>query len=252
MNIKQTLLKTSAILALCAFSSTSSATILSIGDMASFSFSSQDLFDYSAAEGARTERRDVQTVTLDRFDGSLGRLLDVEIWLESEWSLGSAVRSYDTRFRASATGAGRSISRQAVRLVDPNREVEINREVIRNNCRDLLSCSEGSLESGDFSEAFDLSSFGLEEFVGSNSLDLRIVRNLVADLTRCGRYDSCAQRNKYNAWSGNVYVSYLYDDSPEQEYEEVEVNVPEPSTLVLLGMGLLGVGASRLYRKKNV
>ena len=37
MNIKQTLLKTSAILALCAFSSTSSATILSIGDMASFS-----------------------------------------------------------------------------------------------------------------------------------------------------------------------------------------------------------------------
>jgi hypothetical protein len=258
MDLKQTLYKTSAIIALCAFSSISSATIISSSDMTSFSFSSNSLiFDYNDGvdeEGAniRTVVRDVQTISMDRFDGSLGQLLDVNISFESDWTLGSSVNSFDTRFRATASGAGRSISNQAIRLVDPNREVERNHEVLRDNCRDLRSCSSSSQDSGSFDGTLDLTSFGLDEFIGTDQIDFRIVRTLIADLTRCGPYDQCSQRNKYNSWSGNIVVSYTYDDSPAPVVDdEVEVNVPEPSTLVLLGMGLLGIGASRLGRKRN-
>jgi hypothetical protein len=256
MDLKQTIYKTSAIIALCAFSSMSSATVVTISDMMSFSFSKINLYDYDAGtndDGSNIQAvsREVQTISMDRFNDSLGQLMDVNIWFESDWTLGSSVTSYDSRNIASASGAGRSISNQVVRLVDPDREVERNHEVLRDSCSDLLSCSSGSYDTGSFDGALDLSSFGLSDFVGTDQIDFRIVRTLIADLTRCGPYDQCSQRNKYNSWSGNIHVSYTYDDSPEPVDNEVEVNVPEPSTLVLLGMGLLGIGASRLSRKRN-
>jgi hypothetical protein len=249
MNIKQTLLKTSAILAFCAFSTTSSATVMSIGDMVSFSFNNTYVYDYSTGTDEMSVVRDVQTVSLDRFDSSLGELLDVNIWFESDYTLGSLVRSFDNSFKNSASGAGRSVSRQTIRLIDPDREVESNREVERNNCRDLGSCAAYSKAVGSFDDTFNLSSFEISDFLGTDPLDFRIVRTLIADLTRCGPNDTCSQTNKYNAWSGNISVSYTYDDSPDLD---VKVSVPEPSSLALLGLGLIGIGAARLGRKRNV
>jgi hypothetical protein len=250
MDIKKAMLKTGALLAFCAFSTASSATVVSISDMVSFNFGSNNISDYSAGTdgmGAniQTVVTDVQTVSLDRFDASLGQLLDVAIWFESDWSLGSVVRSYDPRFLATASGAGYSVSNQAIRLVDPFMAVEQNHEVNMAACNDFGYCGSGMQMLGTFDGQFNLASFGLSDFIGTNALDFSLARTLVADLTYCGPYDQCGLHNKDNQWSGSLHVSYLFDDAPQQE-----VDVPEPSTLALLGLGLLGIGATRLGRKK--
>jgi hypothetical protein len=248
MNILQTALKT-AFLALCCFSAAVHATVMTLDYTESFSFSSNDyILDFKIgrdAEGVnkRTVVRDSQLIAIDRFDSSLGELLDVNIWFETEWELSAIVSSYHKGSRnQTVSGRGRSISNQTVRMIDPSREVERNHEVLRTSCIGINRCADHERESGVFSDALDLTGFSLSDFIGTDDLDFSVVRTLIADLTHCGARDDCYQRNKYNNWGGSIFVSYTYDDSSD---------VPEPSTLVLLGMGLLGIGATRLGRKKN-
>jgi hypothetical protein len=250
MNILQTALKT-AFLALCCFSAAVHATVMTLDYSESFSFDSNNqIFDHKTGrdkfgENKQTVVRDSQLLSISRFDSSLGELLDVNIWFETDWSLGAVVKAYHkTSGRQNVSGVGRSISRQTIRLIDPEREVERNREVLRTSCRGLKKCSSYEASTGQFNDLFDLTSFTLSDFIGNDDLDFSVVRTLVADLTSCGRRSSCTQTNKDNAWSGDIFVSYVYDSA--------EANVPEPSTLILLGLGLLGIGATRLSRKRNV
>ncbi len=181
-----------------------------------------------------TQVTDSVLVSLDRFDGSLGNLTGVDIWFETNWNLSSMVNSFDTVSGArTASAAGRSISNQSARLIDPFRDIQSNREVVRSTCNDTGSCTDTVTDSGIFNDAFDLSVFTLSDFIGLNALDFRFVRTLTSDLTRCGNNDNCGHFNFNNAWGGTVFVSYTY-------------SVPEPSILALLGLGLLGLGITRL------
>jgi hypothetical protein len=246
----KTALKT-AFIVLCCFGAAAHATVMKLNYIESFGFSSNDrIFDQElgqddSGENNRTLVRDSQLISIDRFDSTLGELLNVSIWFETEWNLAAVVQSYDKRFGIkTATGKGRSISNQAVRLIDPNGEAESNHEVLRTSCSGIYSCSDSKGNSGIFSDGLNLSDFSLSDFIGTDGLDFEVERTLIADLTYCGYRDNCYQRNNNNAWGGSIFVSYTYDDSPD-------VSVPEPSTLVLLGMGLLGIGATRLGRKRN-
>ncbi len=242
MDLKRLLLGI-GILASCTLGASAQAGILTTGDSASFSFASVDrLYDRNSGLDqndkpiftSNTQRR---KLTLDRFDASLGTLLDVDIWFESDWSLGSRVNSVDPRGNKAASARGRSASKQRIRLIDPNKEVVANNEVLWSSCNDKSSCSATTLTSGLFNDSFDLGTFSLADFIGIDALDFRVVRILESDLRRCGAFDFCSHENFDNAWSGTVHVNYTY-------------SVPEPTTLALMGLGLIGLGAGRLRRFK--
>lgn len=209
----------------------------------SFNFGSYNtLYDRNPGQDADgknylEQRINRKTVSFDRFDESKGRLIEVDIWFETDWSLTSTVNSYDTRtgYRT-ATGSGKSVSNQQIRLIDPWREIARNNEVVRSTCRDKPDCRESDSASGMFNGTFDLGSFSMSDFIGTDAIDFRVVRTLKADLTKCGFNDSCWQRNSNNGWGGDIHVAYTYD-------------VPEPTTLALMSLGLAGIGASRLKKR---
>lgn len=242
----KTILRSVGFLAICCTANPLNASIMTTGDSATFDFYSYDaLLDRNPAQdeaGHNYEASQIDRIklSLDRFDAALGTLLGVAIWFESDWSLTSTIHAYDTRFGTStASGFGKSVSNLQVRLIDPSLEVVWNNETIVVNCKDNPECQASDSASGAFDGSFDLGGFGLSDFIGSDLLDFRIVRTLRADLLNCGAFDSCWQKNSGNAWTGSVNVEYSYS------------TVPEPATMALMGIGLAGLGAGRLRKRKS-
>jgi hypothetical protein len=209
----------------------------------SFNFNSYNyLEDINAAKGIgykpdnQAKRVNGKNVYISRFDENLGTLLGVEISFETEWSLTSKTMVNDKKQKwAKANGVSKH--RQTIKLLDPKKEILYNNEVQASGCKGKVSCQDTKTLSGSFNGSFALDSFALSDFIGTDMLRFRVVRNLIADLRFCGYNDRCFQKNFNNGWGGNINVAYTY-------------SVPEPASLALLGLGLIGLGASRMKRQK--
>lgn len=185
-----------------------------------------------------------ELIFIPMFNSALGELVDVEILFNTSWSFSSTFRATDPYGQIIGTGgAGRSVTDMRVRLVDPKtadgkNTVEKNKVVEKNNCNaNNTLCRDNDNLSGNFSGSLDWAGgLTLADFIGSGDLKFSMYRNMLARLTSCGYNDSCVQRNRRNNWSGSVTVNYTY-------------SVPEPTTLALLGLGLAGLGASRLRKR---
>jgi hypothetical protein len=213
------------------------AQALVISQSASFNLTPSTLNDTNPDPGVATTLTSTAAVSLDRFDSTEGVLTGVNIGFDTDWNLGSTVFTFSNLGPVSATGE--STSTLTATLIDPALDVKSTQEILLSTCTSGSNfCVDLVNDSGTYNDIFDLSAFTLNDFIGTDPLDFEFERTLISNLIDCIGI-SCTHTNNNNQWSGTVYVDYTY-----------AIPVPEPAILGLLGVGLLGIGASRLGKRR--
>lgn len=233
----------------------------------SFSLNNISNFDsgtYYIADSSTTS----SIVSLDRFNSSLGTLTGVGVSFTSNFSHHSWASAYDGSpdyyrysYRCGWWGtcysysydnhtvvSGTTHARLTVDLFDPNGGYAQLTDSNSISCSDYVSYSgtaSCSTSEYQYSTAFDgtlnVGALSLAAFTGTDPLDLRLTNEAWFGYScdywdRNGyEYDSCTGSNDVY-WAGTATVRYTYDAISR---------VPEPGTLGLLGLGLVGLGVVR-------
>lgn len=234
-------------------------------------FAANNLSNYDATSGSHLSDSSSETtnINLARFDASLGTLTDVEITFSSSWDHTSSARAYDnyseystytrsyrcgflgwrtcyTTYRDYRNDTAVSLSSNAsftVSLDDPFEQSMMSFDSNYDGCSryrsngGYTSCADSTYDNNnDFNGSLDLSIFSLDDFIGSDALDLSFTTDASFN-GNCDNNDQGDHCYAYNDafWSGMVSVIYTYD----------EITVPEPATLGMFALGLVGLGLSR-------